>query len=379
MALTNSPVPQSISDGSSAPSHPTQTPPEDIVPPCSPWRLCVAPMLDWSDRHARYFQRLISRQVRLYTEMVTTGALLHGDRARHLDFHPAEHPLALQLGGSDPAQMAACAKMGEDWGYDEININVGCPSDRVQNGRFGACLMAEPALVAACVAAMKAVVRIPVTVKTRLGIDDRDSYEELCAFTAAVTAAGTDALIVHARKAWLKGLSPKENRDIPPLRHDWVLRLKADFPALPMIINGGIRDLDQARSFLDPLEGVMIGRGIYQNPWLLARADRDLFGDPRPLPDRHQILEDLIPYLEERMAAGVPLQAMTRHILDLFQGQPGAKRWRRTLSENVHRPGADVELLWRAMPPRSTEGPYSAGTSAPLLAEGQHPDDPFAS
>ena len=319
------------------------------------WRFCAAPMLDWSDRHARFFQRLISRHARLYSEMVTTGALLHGDRARHLDFHPAEHPLALQLGGSDPAQMAACARMGEDWGYDEININVGCPSDRVQNGRFGACLMAEPDLVAACVAAMKAVVRVPVTVKTRLGIDNRDSYEELRAFTAAVAAAGADALIVHARKAWLKGLSPKENREVPPLRPEWVLRLKADFPTLPMVINGGILDLDQARGFLDRLEGVMIGRGIYQNPWLLARVDRDLFGDPRPLPDRHQVLAELIPYLEARMAAGVPLQAMTRHILDLFQGQPGAKRWRRTLSENVHRPGAGADLVWRAMPPPPAE------------------------
>lgn len=321
----------------------------------SHWRFCAAPMLDWSDRHARFFQRLISRHVRLYSEMVTTGALLHGDRARHLDFHPAEHPLALQLGGSDPTQMATCARMGEDWGYDEININVGCPSDRVQNGRFGACLMAEPDLVAACVAAMKAAVRVPVTVKTRLGIDDRDSYEELHAFTLAVAAAGADALIVHARKAWLKGLSPKENREVPPLRPEWVLRLKADFPALPMVINGGILDLDQARGFLDHLEGVMIGRGIYRNPWLLARVDRDIFGDPRPLPDRHQILAELIPYLEARMAAGAPLQAMTRHILDLFQGQPGAKRWRRTLSENVHRPGAGVDLLWRAMPPLPAE------------------------
>lgn len=340
------------------------------------WRLCVAPMLDWSDRHARYFQRLISRHARLYSEMVTTGALLHGDRARHLDFHPAEHPLALQLGGSDPVQMAACARLGADWGYDEININVGCPSDRVQNGRFGACLMAEPALVAACVAAMKTAVRVPVTVKTRLGIDDRDSYEELHAFTAAVAAAGADALIVHARKAWLKGLSPKENRDIPPLRPDWVLRLKADFPALPMVINGGILDLDEGLGFLDHLEGVMIGRGVYQNPWLLARADRVIFGDPRPLPDRHQVLEDLIPYLEERMAAGVPLQAMTRHILDLFQGQPGAKRWRRTLSENVHRPGAGIDLLSRAMPPRpggADETPVPSG-SAPTATAAGTPD-----
>mgnify|MGYP001039415418 CR=1 FL=1 len=316
--------------------------------PLSP--LSVAPMLDWTSRHCRYFLRLISRHVLLYTEMVTTGALLHGNRERHLGFDPAEHPVALQLGGSDPREMSACARMGADWGYDEINMNVGCPSDRVQNGRFGACLMAEPALVAECVAAMKAVTGVPVTVKTRLGIDDRDSYEELCAFTATMVDAGADALIVHARKAWLKGLSPKENREVPPLRHDWVSRLKSDFPGMPMVINGGILSLEQALGFLDRLDGVMIGRGIYQNPWLLATADRDIFGDPRPLPDRHQVLEAFIPYVKRELAAGVPLSAMTRHILDLFQGQPGARRWRRTLSENVHRPGADAELLRQAAP-----------------------------
>ena len=331
------------------------------VKPLNPgiWRLSVAPMLDWTDRHCRFFLRLISRHARLYTEMVTTGALVHGDRQRHLAFDPDEHPVALQLGGSDPQQLAACARLGEDWGYDEINLNVGCPSDRVQNGRFGACLMAEPALVADCVSAMKGAVRVPVTVKTRLGIDDRDSYPELQAFTAAMAAAGVDALIVHARKAWLKGLSPKENREVPPLRHDWVRQLKTDFPDLTIIINGGIRDLDQALGLLDRLDGVMIGRGVYQNPWLLATADRDIFGDPHPLPDRHQILEAFLPYVAREMRSGVPLQAMTRHILDLFQGQPGAKRWRRTLSENVHLPGADLDLLRRAMPPRP-EAPASA-------------------
>jgi len=318
----------------------------------SRWRLCVAPMLDWTDRHCRYFLRLISHRVLLYTEMVTTGALIYGDRARHLDFDPAERPLALQLGGSDPTLMAECARMGQDWGYDEINMNVGCPSDRVQNGLFGACLMAEPDLVAECVAAMKAAVRVPVTVKTRLGIDDRDSYEELASFTAAMATAGADAVIVHARKAWLKGLSPKENREVPPLRYDWVLRLKEDFPGLPLVINGGILDLDQVLGFLERLEGVMIGRGVYQNPWLLANADRAIFGDPRPVADRHQVLEAFIPYIERRLAAAVPLSAMTRHILDLFQGQPGAKRWRRTLSEHVHRPGAGPDLLRQAMPVR---------------------------
>ncbi len=328
-------------------------------------------MLDWTDRNCRYLHRLISRHVRLYTEMVTTGALLFGDRARHLDFHPAEHPLALQLGGSEPAELVTCARMGEDWGYDEININIGCPSDRVQNGRFGACLMAEPQLVADCVAAMKAAVGVAVTVKTRLGIDDRDSYEELHAFTAAMAAAGADALIVHARKAWLKGLSPKENREVPPLRYDWVLRLKADFPDLPMVINGGLLDLDQARGFLDLLEGVMIGRGIYQNPWLLAKVDGDLFDDPQGPPDRHQVLEDFIPYLEARMAAGVPLKTMTRHLLDLFHGEPGAKRWRRTLSENVHRPGADIDLIRRALPPRTTDRlQSSAARVIPFIGKG---------
>jgi tRNA-dihydrouridine synthase A len=230
-------------------------------------------MLDWTDRHYRYFARLITRHTLLYTEMVTTGALIHGERDRFLRFDPAEHPLALQLGGSDPDEMATCARMGADWGYDEININVGCPSDRVQSGRFGACLMAEPGLVADCVAAMKAVVEVPVTVKSRIGIDDLDSYELLAAFTDSVATAGCDVLIVHARKAWLKGLSPKENRDVPPLRYDVVERLKRDFPALTMVVNGGITTLQQAKAHLQTLDGVMIGREAYQNPWMLAEAD----------------------------------------------------------------------------------------------------------
>jgi len=311
-------------------------------------RLAVAPMLDWTDRHCRYFLRLISRHTRLYTEMVTTGALIYGDRARFLRFDPAEHPVALQLGGSDPADMAACARMGADWGYDEINMNVGCPSDRVQSGRFGACLMAEPSLVAECVAAMKTAVPVPVTVKTRIGIDDRDSYEALCAFTQAVAAAGCDALIVHARKAWLQGLSPKENREIPPLRYDLVQRLKGDFPHLPMVVNGGIGDLAQARELLGTLDGAMIGRAAYQNPWLLAAADREIFGDDHPVPDPHDVLEAFVPFVERELAEGVPLQAMTRHILGLFQGRPGAKRWRRTLSEKAHRPNARADLLLEA-------------------------------
>ena len=307
-------------------------------------------MLDWTDRHCRYFLRLISRRTLLYTEMVTTGALLHGDRDRFLRFDPAERPLALQLGGSQPAEMATCARMGEDRGFDEIDMNLGCPSDRVQSGRFGACLMAEPGLVADCVAAMKAAVSVPVTVKTRIGIDNRDSYEELCALVGALVAAGCDALTVHARKAWLKGLSPKENREVPPLRYDLVRRLKGDFPALPIAINGGIASLEQAKTLLRDLDGVMIGRAAYRDPWLLATADREIFGDDRPLPTRREVVEAYIPYVERELATGVPLNAMTRHILGLYKGQPGARRWRRTISENAHRPGLDGRLLLDAAP-----------------------------
>jgi tRNA-dihydrouridine synthase A len=308
-------------------------------------RLSVAPMLDWTDRHCRYFLRLISRRTLLYTEMVTTGALIHGERERHLGFDPAEHPLALQLGGSAPGDLAACARMAEDWGYDEVNLNVGCPSDRVQNGRFGACLMADPALVAECVAAMKAAVGIPVTVKTRIGVDDRDSYEHLADFVGQAEAAGCDALVLHARKAWLQGLSPKENREIPPLRYDVVERLKGDFPALSITLNGGVVTLAQARALLQRLDGVMIGREAYQNPWILAQADQIVFGDPGPPPDAHEVLEAYAGYVEGRLGAGVPLNAMTRHILGLFQGRPGARAWRRHLSENAHRPGAGGEVL----------------------------------
>ena len=308
-------------------------------------RLAVAPMLDWTDRHYRFFARLLSRHTLLYTEMVTTGALLHGDTARFLRHDPTEHPVALQLGGADAQAMARCARLGADAGFDEININVGCPSDRVQNGRFGACLMAEPGVVADCVAAMKAAVDVPVTVKTRIGIDHRDSYEELAAFTRAVTDAGCDALIVHARKARLQGLSPRENRDVPPFRHDVVLRLKQDFPDLPMVINGGIQTLAQARGFLDRLDGAMIGRAAYHSPWLLADADRVIFGDATPPPSPHEVLDALVPYAERQLDQGVPLNSITRHILGLFHGQPGARRWRRHLSEQAHRPGAGIDVL----------------------------------
>jgi tRNA-dihydrouridine synthase A len=313
-------------------------------------RLAVAPMLDWTDRHCRHFLRLISRHALLYTEMVTTGALIHGDRERHLGFDPAEHPLALQLGGSDPVDMARCARMGEDRGYDELNINVGCPSDRVQNGSFGACLMATPGVVADCVRAMKDAVSIPVTVKSRIGIDERDSYGELVEFVGALVDAGVDALIVHARKAWLKGLSPRENREVPPLRYEVVLGLKRDFPDLPIVINGGVLTLEAAAGFLDRLDGVMIGREAYHNPYLLAGADALIFDDPAPPPTRREVLDAFVPYVERQLAAGVPLNAMTRHVLGLFQGQPGARAFRRHLSENAHRPGAGVGVLLEALP-----------------------------
>ncbi|WP_211363163.1 tRNA dihydrouridine(20/20a) synthase DusA [Thermochromatium tepidum] len=308
-------------------------------------RLAVAPMLDWTDRHCRYLLRLISRHTLLYTEMIATGALIHGDPERFLRYDPSEHPVALQLGGSDPRDLADCARMAEDWGYDEINLNVGCPSDRVQNGRFGACLMAEPELVAECVAAMRAVVRVPVTVKHRIGIDDRDSYAELVEFVGHLSRAGCDAIIVHARKAWLKGLNPNENRDIPPLNYEVVRALKRDFPSLPIVINGGITTLDAALAFLNAFDGVMIGRAAYHNPWLLAEADRRVFGDAHPLPSRLEVLESFIHYAERELAAGVPLSAMSRHLLGLFHGQPGARAWRRRISEQLHRPGVGVEIL----------------------------------
>jgi tRNA-dihydrouridine synthase A len=256
--------------------------------------------------------------------------------------------VALQLGGSNPADMARCARLGADAGFDEININVGCPSDRVQNGRFGACLMAEPGLVADCVAAMKAAVAVPVTVKTRIGIDERDSFEELLNFSRAVVEAGCDALVVHARKAWLQGLSPRENRDVPPLRYDVVLSLKEHFPDLPVVINGGIQSLQQARGFLDRLDGAMIGRAAYQSPWLLADADRVIYGDETAPPTPDEVLDAFLPYVEQELANGVPLNSISRHILGLFQGRPGARRWRRTLSEQAHGPGAGIDVLREA-------------------------------
>jgi tRNA-dihydrouridine synthase A len=302
-------------------------------------------MMDWTDRHDRFFLRLISRRARLYTEMITSGAVIHGDRERLLGFSPAEHPVALQLGGSEPDAMARAAEIGAGFGYDEININVGCPSDRVQTGRFGACLMAEPETVAACVAAMRRACGLPVTVKSRIGIDDRDSYEALHDFVATVAAAGCGTFIVHARKAWLRGLSPKQNREVPPLRYEVVYRLKQDFPALTIVINGGIKSLDQAAAHLAQVDGVMIGREAYQNPYMLAEADRRLFDAAAPVPSRAAVLDGLIGYIERQRADGVPLHAVTRHVLGLFQGVPGARAWRRHLAENAHRPGAGAEVV----------------------------------
>ena len=311
--------------------------------------IAVAPMLDWTDRHYRYFIRLLSRHTLLYTEMVTTGAILRGDRERLLAHDPAEYPLALQLGGSDPAELARCARIAADWGYDEINLNVGCPSDRVQSGRFGACLMAEPDLVAACVAAMRAATDLPVTVKTRIGIDERDSYQELADFVRRVEAGGCTVFIVHARKAWLSGLSPKENREIPPLRHEVVHRLKRDFPELTIVLNGGLTTLEQVTEQLRQVDGAMIGRAAYENPYLLAEVDRRFFGSSASPPNRHQVVRALLPYLEERLRAGTPLQCMTRPILGLFQGIPGARAWRRVLSERAWRHGAGVEVVEAAL------------------------------
>jgi tRNA-dihydrouridine synthase A len=312
-------------------------------------RISVAPMMAWTTREQRYFMRQISRSALLYTEMVTTGALIHGDRARFLAYHADEHPIALQLGGSDPAAMAECAVMAETHGYDEVNINVGCPSDRVQNGTFGACLMGEPQKVADCVAAMKARVSIPVTVKTRIGIDNQDSYEFLHAFTRAVATAGADALIVHARKAWLSGLSPKENREVPPLDYARVHTLKRDFPALPMSINGGIVDLDTAAVQLEHVDGVMIGREAYKNPYVMAEVDRRFFDAHAAVPARGDIVANMRGFIADHLAAGGALKDVTRHMLGLYHGQPGGRAWRRVLSEQGHKKDADLNVLDAAL------------------------------
>ncbi len=312
-------------------------------------RLSVAPMLDWTDRHCRFFLRQLSRRTLLYTEMVTTGALLHRDPARFLDFHPAEHPLALQLGGSEPDALARCARLGAQWGYDEINLNVGCPSDRVRSGRFGACLMAEPGLVAECVSAMREACDRPVTVKHRIGIDRQDSYPALTHFVETVAGAGCRTFIVHARKAWLQGLSPKENREVPPLRHDVVHRLRRDFPDLEIVINGGINGLDEAVAQLRRVDGVMIGRAAYHDPWLLAQADRRVFGEPWQPESRKAVVLGMRDYVEQLVAGGGRLHHLTRHMLGLFQGRPGARAWRRHLSQRANRPDAGWHTLIEAM------------------------------
>jgi tRNA-dihydrouridine synthase A len=305
-------------------------------------------MMDWTDRHCRYLLRLISPGILLYTEMVTAAAVLHGDRKRLLAFDPAEHPLALQLGGSDPEEMAAAARIAERLGYDEINMNVGCPSDRVQSGRFGACLMAEPGLVADCITAMSAAVDIPVTVKSRIGIDDREDYEFLQTFVDTVAAAGCRVFVIHARNAILSGLSPKQNREVPPLRYEVVHRIKREFPHLTVVLNGGIRSVGDARRELAVVDGVMIGREAYHNPWMLAGIESEILGG-RPPESRAAVVGSWIPYVEDQLAAGQKLSAMTRHGLGLFAGQPGARAWRRTLSERAPREGAGVEVIQAAL------------------------------
>jgi len=305
-------------------------------------------MMEWTDRHCRYFLRLISKRAFLYTEMVTAEAVLYGDLERVLGFDAAEHPVGLQLGGSDPRKLAEVAGIGAAHGYDEINLNIGCPSDRVQSGRFGACLMAEPALVADCVKAMKDAVPIPVTVKCRIGIDDQDAEESLDAFIDTVADAGCETFIVHARKAWLDGLSPKENRDVPPLDHIRVHRLKARRPDLAIIINGGIASLEEAAPHLEAVDGVMLGRAAYADPYLLAEVDRALYGDNTPPPSRADVLDGFMPYVERELARGVRLNAVTRHILGLFHGQPRARAFRRHIAENAHLDGAGIEVLAQA-------------------------------
>jgi len=302
-------------------------------------------MMDWTDRHCRIFHRALTRRARLYTEMLTTGAVIHGDRARLLRFDKSEHPVALQLGGSDPRALAQAARIGEDFGYDEINLNVGCPSDRVKDGRFGACLMAEPKLVAAGVEAMKRAVAIPVTVKCRIGIDDQDPEAALDELARDVVAAGSDALIVHARKAWLSGLSPKENRDIPPLDYDRVYRLKATLPHVPVIINGGIASLDEARAHLAHVDGVMLGRAAYQEPWRLLSVDPDIFGQAAPHASMKEVFEAMQPYIERELAQGTRLHAITRHFVGAYHAVPGARAFRRHLAEHGVRPGAGVNVL----------------------------------
>ncbi len=313
----------------------------------TPWLVSVAPMMDWTDRHCRYFHRLLSPRARLYTEMVTSAALVRGGQLRLLEHSQQEHPLALQLGGSDPRELAQAARLGAAAGYDEINLNVGCPSDRVQSGRFGACLMREPALVGDCVKAMRDTVTVPVTVKCRIGVDDQDDYAGLQHFTEIMLEAGVEVLMVHARKAWLQGLSPKENREVPPLDYARVYRLKREFPQLVVVINGGVTTVEQVQAHLTQLDGVMLGRAAYHDPYLLARIEAALYGEP--LPSRDAVLHHLQPYVEAELARGTALKHISRHLLGLYQGQPGARAFRRTISEGAHLPGAGWALLEQAL------------------------------
>ena len=305
--------------------------------------------MDWTDRHCRRFWRTLTRHTRVYTEMVTTGALLHGDVERHLQFNDEEHPVALQLGGAAPAELAACAALGEEWGYDEINLNCGCPSDRVQNGRFGACLMAEPALVRDCITAMREACELPVTVKHRIGIDHQECYSELVDFVGTVASGGAEAFIVHARKAWLQGLSPKENREIPPLNYEWVYHLKRDFPELTIVINGGIETLAACEQHLEHVDGVMLGRAAYQNPWLLSEVDARLFEVTTSVGSaREHVIETMLPYIEKQLSEGARLHHVTRHMLGLYQGQYGGRQYRRHLSEHAYKTEAGVATLLEA-------------------------------
>ncbi|WP_427901651.1 tRNA dihydrouridine(20/20a) synthase DusA [Marinobacter caseinilyticus] len=325
-------------------------------------RFCVAPMMDWTTPHYRYLARLLSRHTLLYTEMVTTGALIHGDTWRFLHHNAAEYPLALQLGGSNPEELAHCAALAEQAGFSEVNLNVGCPSDRVQNNMIGACLMAHPDKVAEGVAAMKAATQLPVTVKHRIGIDGRESWDDLCQFVETVAAAGCETFIVHARIAILEGLSPKENRDVPPLKYDWVYELKARYPHLEIIINGGIKTVDGCQEHLTRTDGVMLGREVYQNPWLLASVDPMFFGQPAPIASRHQALRAMFPFIESELARGVYLGHMSRHLLGLFHSCKGGRQYRRHISENAHKPGAGLEVLETALAkvPEWDQEPLSA-------------------
>lgn len=335
--------------------------------PNPPYRFSVAPMMDWTDRHCRVFHRGLTRHALLYTEMVTAEAVIHGDRARLIGFDAAEHPVALQLGGSDPARLAEASRIGADFGYDEINLNVGCPSDRVQEGRFGACLMAEPELVARCVAAMQSAVSVPVTVKCRIGIDDQDAEADFRRFVTTVADAGCRTFVVHARKAWLNGLSPKENREIPPLDYERVYRLKAERPDLTIVINGGIGgDPAEWRAHLAHVDGVMLGRAAYQTPYVLAAVDREVFGDDAPMPSRGDALRALLPYVERHLAAGGRLHAVTRHVLGLYHARPRGRAYRRLLSEEGVKPGAGFDILEQAI--ALAEGPAASGSDAEVAA-----------